>query len=625
MRTMLANSDSSFTYADRREISNRTQKLPADKLSRALGIIFGDDNVTQKMKEFTVDFGALDDAKCYKLAALIKTQDASARVGPSRPKAPKAKATKAAKSGKTHGGGGANGAASASRKRRPGEGKSGEPTNGGRPAKKPRAGAQDNSSASARGGSRYRTGSAESASASARPGKRARSGAGAKSPAKAAAPPMPETGRVEVRINKEGPEFRPGSVLGKKKGRILVLFDDDRSLRWIAASNNRRSTWRDAQGFDDVQLPKGGTLTALRQAERSLSRHVSKSFCEKVLSTLWSLEASDPFMTAGAPAKGGRGTGRVSVSASAMTFHHVREKVVSKSYKNTADFAYDVRCVLANLLRDEDFETENGKMALILKSVFEYEWKTALATADAGEGSDPESELPPPEASRGRGEASRKLTRFQEEVARSDSNPRQTTRRAQPPPGSASHKNLHANLDDRIVGRRIQVFWDGDSQWYTGTIEEYDADTRQHRLRYAPDDEEWIDLHTEPFTFAIDEKGTPVQLIQRIGRIVVAKAANSPWWPAEICLPCTSTLDDFEDAGRADRLAGLPSEARVMVLYFGEDQYDVLPSSKVKDVASSTEPRKGLKPRGKDDVLDAAWDLAALRAMYLGQGDWKTS
>lgn len=56
-----------------------------------------------------------------------------------------------------------------------------------------------------------------------------------------------------------------------------------------------------------------------------------------------------------------------------------------------------------------------------------------------------------------------------------------------------------------MIGKKVKVFWPVDESWYTGTVQEYDDATGEHRLQYADGDTEWV----------------------KIGEIMQANAANN--------------------------------------------------------------------------------------------------
>lgn len=62
---------------------------------------------------------------------------------------------------------------------------------------------------------------------------------------------------------------------------------------------------------------------------------------------------------------------------------------------------------------------------------------------------------------------------------------------------------LSAEDHTRIVGRRIKVYWPLDERWYFGSLLEYDAATKRHRVVYDDHDEEWLFLPKERFKIQV--------------------------------------------------------------------------------------------------------------------------
>lgn len=59
----------------------------------------------------------------------------------------------------------------------------------------------------------------------------------------------------------------------------------------------------------------------------------------------------------------------------------------------------------------------------------------------------------------------------------------------QPPPPSqataaATLRQLTETAGHALIGRRCEVFWDGDAVWYAGTITDYDSGTQHHLVQY---------------------------------------------------------------------------------------------------------------------------------------------
>ena len=47
------------------------------------------------------------------------------------------------------------------------------------------------------------------------------------------------------------------------------------------------------------------------------------------------------------------------------------------------------------------------------------------------------------------------------------------------------------------VGKRVQVWWNDDQQWYGGRVQRFDNKSGKHLLVYDDDDTEWLDLEKE--------------------------------------------------------------------------------------------------------------------------------
>ena len=45
-----------------------------------------------------------------------------------------------------------------------------------------------------------------------------------------------------------------------------------------------------------------------------------------------------------------------------------------------------------------------------------------------------------------------------------------------------------------LVGMEIRVFWSKEDRWYHGTLNEYDTNTREFRIRYDDGDRRWTNL-----------------------------------------------------------------------------------------------------------------------------------
>jgi hypothetical protein len=45
-----------------------------------------------------------------------------------------------------------------------------------------------------------------------------------------------------------------------------------------------------------------------------------------------------------------------------------------------------------------------------------------------------------------------------------------------------------------MIGKKVRVFWPVDNSWYIGVVQEYDASTGDHLLKYEDDDTEWVKI-----------------------------------------------------------------------------------------------------------------------------------
>lgn len=50
-----------------------------------------------------------------------------------------------------------------------------------------------------------------------------------------------------------------------------------------------------------------------------------------------------------------------------------------------------------------------------------------------------------------------------------------------------------------FVGRRIQVYWPGERDWFFGQVESFDANSQTHQIVYDDGDEEQLDLSKEKY------------------------------------------------------------------------------------------------------------------------------
>jgi len=68
----------------------------------------------------------------------------------------------------------------------------------------------------------------------------------------------------------------------------------------------------------------------------------------------------------------------------------------------------------------------------------------------------------------------------------------------------------------RLVGARIQHWWDGEESWFTGRIHKYDASTGRHLVKFDVDgEEEWIEIERECILFCDQVVVFPADFIAR--------------------------------------------------------------------------------------------------------------
>ncbi|KAL0028206.1 hypothetical protein WJX79_001719 [Trebouxia sp. C0005] len=60
-------------------------------------------------------------------------------------------------------------------------------------------------------------------------------------------------------------------------------------------------------------------------------------------------------------------------------------------------------------------------------------------------------------------------------------------------------------LKESAVGRRVQVYWDGEQTWFSGKVGEFDGHDK-HLVLYDDGDEEWVDLTTDKIRLAPQTK-----------------------------------------------------------------------------------------------------------------------
>jgi len=61
-----------------------------------------------------------------------------------------------------------------------------------------------------------------------------------------------------------------------------------------------------------------------------------------------------------------------------------------------------------------------------------------------------------------------------------------------PPIGDPSQRSRFC--PNCMIGKKVRVFWPVDNSWYIGTVQQFDASTGEHLLKYEDDDTEWVQI-----------------------------------------------------------------------------------------------------------------------------------
>ncbi len=83
-------------------------------------------------------------------------------------------------------------------------------------------------------------------------------------------------------------------------------------------------------------------------------------------------------------------------------------------------------------------------------------------------------------------------------------------------------------LTEAVLGRGLEIFWSGDSTWYSGTVSNYDANTGHHEVVYDDGATEWVNLVNEKFKWRSKTKNQKVPLAVRMNMNSSNKQNNLP-------------------------------------------------------------------------------------------------
>ncbi|PIA53614.1 hypothetical protein AQUCO_00900292v1 [Aquilegia coerulea] len=106
-------------------------------------------------------------------------------------------------------------------------------------------------------------------------------------------------------------------------------------------------------------------------------------------------------------------------------------------------------------------------------------------------------EQPPKKQKRGaNGEATEVLLSSKRELPNSKLRPRKLV-------PSFQKVELNENDFERIIGKRVKVYWSGSRRWFVGCIKSFDNDTMLHRILYDDGDKEDLNLKLECFELEV--------------------------------------------------------------------------------------------------------------------------
>jgi len=127
-----------------------------------------------------------------------------------------------------------------------------------------------------------------------------------------------------------------------------------------------------------------------------------------------------------------------------------------------------------------------------------------------------------------------------------------------------------------VIGKKVRVFWPVDHSWYIGTVQQYNAASGEHLLKYEDDDTEWVqigesnttmnpsDLH--PQHLPPNQPQTVVVQSQSNGIVTMPETSSSS---IETKIETTSTAVSVDgNAAQTDtnpkKNSGIPSSSKIL-------------------------------------------------------------
>ena len=414
--------------------------------------------------------------------------------------------------------------------------------------------------------------------------------------------------RLEVR---GGGGYEAASVIAQaKRGashRHLALFDGDLSLQWLDASGPRKAKWR--------------AVDAARAAPSAAG--VGPARCDAVLAWLVSLDVAEPLLHMDPHLRTllPRHVAKCRDLPGGSTLQRCRDRLARRAYVDAGHFAADVRAVHATVLAlcaktpPPSWRPDGGTArrsgpdletilhcAQVFASAFETKWAAVLATSSSAPGG-PDARAA---AAAWRAERSRAPAAAAADVA-----------------GGA------VPAREAALGRAVEVYWDGEDEWFRGVLAKYRDRDDKHWCDYDDGTSEWIRLADHAVRLATgdaavgaphagdgdggDDAAAGGVSCQKLGMLVWAKSGAYPWWPGEVCL---QTVDEIMDAFPPGAGGDGAHARKCTVLYFGETQFDMVePESRVRPFDAAN-PRELAKVKPPAD-LKLAIKLAIARSKEL--------
>jgi len=394
-----------------------------------------------------------------------------------------------------------------------------------------------------------------------------------------------DLGALPARCRVQAPEaskYRACSVLAQERGlassvggwhRHLVLYDDKLSLQWVESTGSRPCKWR-----------RGDSTKSEREREADVARKLGPKACDDMMAWLCSLDVSDPLLHADPLVRNLLPKKCERLRDYGVTLRRVKERLAERDYDDAFEFSEDIRRVHETILSicssklprswDEDAPlSKNGDRETILhaaqvfRSAFESRWSSLLKRISA----------------------------------ESLSEKRATAAWRQKPKRGSSNANYDKGAG--AVGKVVEVYWEGEGEWFRGRLTRYrDADGK-HRCDYEDGESEWLTLAENSVRFPDNDVVlSPTQQTrkvcepingfscQKLGVLVWAKTGKYPWWPAETCLLAVDELTKHFPPNPLGQQRGDAKET-TMVLYFGDVQMDAVDADHVAPY-SIADPRE---------------------------------